>query len=115
MYPLASTNDFAITFRCDHIYSQRKVGALLIRLEIERLESSRVAINHYGAIEVLRKQRLVCVAEIASPLNLTALRLQELHGIVVIHAREWRFYGLKLGGIALQDFPLFPAALQHPS
>ena len=66
-----------------------------------------------GPGSLLGEHGFVGAAEIAAPLNFAALGLQNLHRVVVAHARKRRLDGLQLGDVALQPLQLFAAILQH--
>ena len=66
-----------------------------------------------GRVELFGEQRFVGAAEIAAPLDLAALGLQNLHRIVVAHARKGRLNRFQLGDVALQALQLLAAVLQH--
>ncbi len=64
---LAAADDFAVSFGRDHIHAQRQFGPLFVGLEIECFDFGRIAVDDHRAVEILREQRFVGIAEIAAP------------------------------------------------
>src|SRR5947207_2847036 len=89
MDALASADDLAVALGRDEIDAERTFRALRRGLKIECLDRSRIAIDNQRAIQIVSEQRFIGVAEIASPLNLAAFRLELLYGVVIAHSMEW--------------------------
>src|SRR5204863_20098 len=92
---LATANDFAVTFGCDHIRAQRQLGTIGVGLHVERLDRGWITVDDHRAVKLLAKQGLISVTEVAAPFDGAAFALQDRHRFVVTDARKRRLYRLQ--------------------
>src|SRR5713226_661454 len=103
---LATTDNLAVAFRREHVETQRQLGALRVRLHVERLDGCRVVMHHHRAVVLRGEHRFIIAAEIVAPLHLLAVFLQSFDRLVVSHARERRLNRGQLSGVALQGLQI---------
>src|SRR5690349_8725222 len=56
---LAAADDLAVAFRREQIGTEHDLGALGVRLHVERLRDRRVAVDEYRLLELRGEHRLV--------------------------------------------------------
>src|SRR5262249_41087779 len=110
---LAAADDFAVAFRRQYVHSQSQLWTLWIWSHVERLDGRRIAMHHHRLRELLADQRFVRAAEVAAPLNLATLALQDLDRFIISDAREGCGNSLELGDVALQDLQLRTTVVQN--
>src|SRR5438552_3114862 len=117
-HALRAADDLAVAFRRQHVYAQRQLSTLGVRLHVKRFYLRRIAMHHDRPVELRGKISLVRRAQVATPLELVierALRvplLQPLYRFVISDARKRRLHIFQLADIAPDGGQLVAAALQ---
>src|SRR4051812_39453055 len=88
-HALRASDDLAVSFRRQHVYTQRMLGISRVRLHVERLDGCGIPMDHHWLFELRRDVSLIRRAEIATPLEVVlklafgVTFLQHLHSIVI--------------------------------
>src|SRR5262245_616340 len=115
---LRASDDLSISLGREHIHAQRNIRTLRIGFHVERLDLSRIAVNHHWSIELRRYVRLIGRAEISAPLELCfqlsfcVSSLQHGDSVIVAHPREWNPDVFELRDIAANEFEVASTSLK---
>ncbi len=113
IFSLTATDNFTITFRCQHINGKCHPGVLGVTLHIKRLDFRRISMHQNRPIKLLGDNCLISATEVAAPFEVHSLLLQDLHRFIVTDTRQRLLYVLQELGVAFQHFEFLLPVLQH--
>src|SRR5437762_1771830 len=109
---LAAADDLAVALGREAVVVQHRARIGRILLHVKRLHRFRIVVDEHGTIVLLREQRLVIPAEIATPLHVGAQLFELRHRIGVREAVKRRDDALQRRDVSAQLDQLAPPSLE---
>src|SRR6266851_4595219 len=104
MDALAAADDFAVTFRGDHVEGEGEFRALGVRLHVKGFDRRWIAMDQHRTVEGTGDDGLFVAAEVVAEFGGIAVLVEERDRIFIADARERGACVFKLGGVALERF-----------